>query len=30
MLVIRAVKHPGIRSGLMEKKGAIKLYFGPT
>ena len=30
MLVIRGVKHPGIRSGLVEKKGAITLKSGPV
>ena len=28
MLVIRGVKHPGIRSGQLEKRGVIKLQLG--
>ena len=28
MLVIRGVRHPGIRSGRLEKSGAIKLWPG--
>ena len=28
MLVIRGVKYPGIRSGQLEKRGAIKLWLG--